>query len=202
MASLHRDPLGRSPYWYTAFTLADGRRTFRSTKERDRKKAWETALAWDKAATLGRSPYWYAAFTLADGRRTFRSTKERDRKKAWVTALAWDKAATLGRRGQLTEAHARKILNDILESAGEGPMNLQSVEEFFNGWVESKQVSKAKGTARRYADVVRPFLGQLDPRKRRGSLGGITPGDVQRFRDAELKAGLANKTANFSLKLL
>ena len=150
----------------------------------------------------GKSPFWYVAFTLADGRRTFRSTKERNRKRAWEIALKWDKAADLGRRGQFNEAQARKVLNDILESAGEGPMNLQSVEQFVGGWIESKEMSKAKGTARRYADVVRPFLEQLDPKKRRGSLGGITPADVQRFRDAELQAGLANKTANFSLKVL
>jgi integrase len=35
MASLHRDPRGKSPYWYVAYRLADGRRTLRSTKERD-----------------------------------------------------------------------------------------------------------------------------------------------------------------------
>src|SRR6266481_2389661 len=31
MSSLHKDPRGKSPFWYCAFTLADGRRTFRST---------------------------------------------------------------------------------------------------------------------------------------------------------------------------
>ena len=101
-----------------------------------------------------KSPFWYVAFTLPNGRRTFRSTKERARNQAWEIALKWEKAAKLGRRGELTEAQARKILNDILESTGQGPMNLQSVDQFFSSWIESKQVSKAKGTARRYVDVI------------------------------------------------
>jgi len=150
----------------------------------------------------GKSPFWYVAFTLPNGRRTFRSTKERARNRAWEIALKWEKAAKLGRRGELTEAQSRKILNDILESAGQGPMNLQTVDQFFSSWIESKQISKAKGTARRYADVIRPFLAQLDPQKRRGALNGLSPADVQRFRDSELRTGLANKTANFSLKVL
>jgi hypothetical protein len=39
MSSLHRDPRGKSPYWYCAYRLADGRRAFRSTKETTRKEA-------------------------------------------------------------------------------------------------------------------------------------------------------------------
>src|SRR5438093_1082328 len=50
MASLHKDPRGKSPFFYCAFTLPDGRRTFRSTKLTDRKKAWEVCLQWEKAA--------------------------------------------------------------------------------------------------------------------------------------------------------
>lgn len=149
-----------------------------------------------------KSPFWYAAFTLSNGRRTFRSTKERVRNRAWEIALKWEKAARLGRRGHLTEAQARNVLNDILESAGQGPMNFQSVEQFFSNWLDSKTASKAKGTARRYRDVIRPFLGHLSPSKRAAALNAVTPSDVQGFRDSELRAGLANKTANFSLKLL
>jgi integrase len=39
MSSLHRDPRGKSPYWYCAYRLADGRRAFRSTRARTRKEA-------------------------------------------------------------------------------------------------------------------------------------------------------------------
>jgi integrase len=39
MSSLHRDPRGKSPYWYCAYRLADGRRAFRSTKQTTRREA-------------------------------------------------------------------------------------------------------------------------------------------------------------------
>jgi len=39
MASLHRDPRGRSPYWFCAFRRGDGIRTLKSTKETDFRRA-------------------------------------------------------------------------------------------------------------------------------------------------------------------
>ena len=39
MASIHKDPRGKSPFWYCAFTLPNGKRVFRSTKCRDKKEA-------------------------------------------------------------------------------------------------------------------------------------------------------------------
>jgi integrase len=39
MASIHRDPRGKSPYWYVAFRSPDGKRRFQSTRETERKAA-------------------------------------------------------------------------------------------------------------------------------------------------------------------
>jgi integrase len=52
MASLHRDPHGRSPYYYAAFGLPNGKRAFRSTKQTNHKQALRVALEWEKAAEL------------------------------------------------------------------------------------------------------------------------------------------------------
>jgi integrase len=41
MASIHKDPRGKSPFWYCAYRLPNGKRTFRSTKLTDRKAAEE-----------------------------------------------------------------------------------------------------------------------------------------------------------------
>src|SRR5215831_2360557 len=41
MASLHKDPRGKSPFWYCAYRLPSGKRVFRSTKRTDRKAAEE-----------------------------------------------------------------------------------------------------------------------------------------------------------------
>ncbi len=39
MASIHKDPRGKSPFWYCAYRLPNGKRVFRSTKCRDKKEA-------------------------------------------------------------------------------------------------------------------------------------------------------------------
>ncbi len=54
MASLHRDPRGKSPFWYCAFTEGDGTRHFKSTKETNRKKAQAVCEGWQRAADLAR----------------------------------------------------------------------------------------------------------------------------------------------------
>ena len=47
MPSVHRKQ--RSPYWHAAYTLPDGRRTVRSTKCRDKRKALQMAFEFQKA---------------------------------------------------------------------------------------------------------------------------------------------------------
>jgi integrase len=51
MASLRRFP--RSPYWFACFTMKDGRRVQRSTKERLRRKAQQIADEWEELARTG-----------------------------------------------------------------------------------------------------------------------------------------------------
>ncbi|HEX5399868.1 MAG TPA: tyrosine-type recombinase/integrase [Verrucomicrobiae bacterium] len=72
MASIHKDPRGKSPFWYCAFTLPDGRRTFRSTKERDRKKAMDICAEWERASTQGRD----GTFTEAQARKILNTILE------------------------------------------------------------------------------------------------------------------------------
>jgi integrase len=54
VASLHKDPRGKSPFWYVAYSTADGRRVFRSTRQTDRKKAAEVARTLERAAKAAR----------------------------------------------------------------------------------------------------------------------------------------------------
>ena len=55
MASIHKDPRNKSPFWFCAYLLPDGRRAFRSTKQRDRKKAFDICRALEKASEKARS---------------------------------------------------------------------------------------------------------------------------------------------------
>jgi hypothetical protein len=68
MASVHKDPRARSPYWYCAFYGPEGRRLFRSTKETDRKAAWN-ALAWEGASEKAR----WKELTAAQARKVLAS---------------------------------------------------------------------------------------------------------------------------------
>ena len=54
MASLHRDPRGKSPFWYCAYTDSNGTRRFKSTKETKHKPAEAVATGWQRAADLAR----------------------------------------------------------------------------------------------------------------------------------------------------
>lgn len=54
MASLHKDPRGKSPYWYAAFYGADGSRCFKSTKTSDRRQATRICMEWESAALRAR----------------------------------------------------------------------------------------------------------------------------------------------------
>ncbi len=50
MASIHKDPRGKSPYWYCAFTAPNGKRCFKSTKLKDRNAAMAFCLRMEQAA--------------------------------------------------------------------------------------------------------------------------------------------------------
>jgi integrase len=52
MASLHKDPHGRSPYFYAAYKLPNGKRAFKSTKQTDINKAKRVANKWEDASKL------------------------------------------------------------------------------------------------------------------------------------------------------
>jgi integrase len=50
VASIHKDPRGKSPFFYCAFTLPNGKRCFRSTKLKDRNAAMDFCLRMEGAA--------------------------------------------------------------------------------------------------------------------------------------------------------
>ena len=50
MASIHKDPRGKSPFWYCAFSLPDGTRCFRSTKLTDRNAALTFCVSMEGAS--------------------------------------------------------------------------------------------------------------------------------------------------------
>ena len=149
----------------------------------------------------GRSPYWLCAFTLPDGRRTLRSTKLTERKRAWEVCLQWEKSAEQGRGGSFTEAQARKVLNTILETTGQAPMQSETIQDYFTHWLNGKELAKKPRTAERYRIVVEKFLANLG-QKARHPLGALTGRDFEKFRNESMAQGKAPKTTALEIKVL
>jgi integrase len=149
----------------------------------------------------GKSPYWYCAYVLPNGQRAFRSTKQTERKEALKECLKLEDAADKARAGQLVESQARKILDDILESVGEGPIRQKAIAEFFLHWLSGKELAKKPSTYSRYKKAITEFLESLGDRADK-SLAALGPGDIETFRDERTKQGVSSATVRLDLKLV
>lgn len=140
------------------------------------------------------SRYYTAAFYGPDGRRMQVSTKQTDKRLAQAAADEFERAARLARHGELAEAQARKIVNDLMERAGSGErLRTVTTEDHFKSWLTGKGVNRSAGTATRYAPVVRDFLDSLGTRAGK-PLASLTPGDVERYVNALGQRGLSGRT--------
>ena len=92
-------------------------------------------------------------------------------------------------------------MSEIYERANGEAIQFTGVGDYLKSWIASKELTTARGTARRYRDTVTMFLNHLGERAKR-NLASITPRDVETFRDLQIKQGKANKTANMAVKTL
>lgn len=148
------------------------------------------------------STKWYCCFTLPGGRRMQRSTGKSDRNAALEVCVAWERAARLAREGNFTEDASRRILAHIGELSGLDSPDIPKAGPFLREWTKSKEVTKAPGTARRYAHTVESFLAMIGEDRAAKSITGIKASDVSRFRDAQIKEGKSPATANMTVKTL
>ena len=143
------------------------------------------------------SPFWFCSYRAGDGRWLKKSTKQTDRRKATEFAAKLEEAERAALRRTLTTAHARKLFNEILERAGDEPLENFSIETWFREWLEGKRSTHSKNTGNRYTRPVCDFLSHLGSRANL-PLRAVTPKDVRSFRDAECKLGKSPVTANIS----
>jgi integrase len=137
---------------------------------------------------------WIACFG-----RTQRSTGisiDGDKKVAQKIADEFEEAARLAHAGMFNEARARKVLNDILERAGQDKMHTDTVENFLRDWVKGKD---NEGTNESYSKSVELFLETLGA-KAKGYLTNVDHKDIQKFRDT--RQGWAPATIRLSVKTL
>ena len=155
-------------------------------------------------ASLKRSPhgpYWICAYTKANGERAQRSTKQADKDRAWAVCLAWADAEDKARAGTLTEAQARRVITEIVERTTGEPLGFYTAEGWLREWLAGKQQTKKAGTFIRYEHVIEGFIGHLGKRAAL-NIAHIQARDVKGFRDKELTAGKAGKTANLAVKIV
>jgi integrase len=168
------------------------------------------------------SPYWRAKFKGPDGRTVWLTSKCRDSRKALAIARAWEKAARLAAGWELTQALAQKLMAEVqkiyphpdtlaitkdlfdqlLHDSIGGALIGQDFQEFAHQWLAGKVGKTAPATYNKYESVVNRFIAFLPERRRTASVGSISPGELERFRDAELKSGKSAKTVGTSMVIL
>jgi len=157
----------------------------------------------DKAERNGRrrSPFWYACYTDATGRRMKKSTGLTARSKALEMARALQKAADEARRGALTEARARELLGEVLQSVNGETLRVFTVAEWFEHFVKQKRKSRADKTAARHEQMMREFIEFLGQRARL-NVAAVTSRDIADFRDHRHSLGLTPTTVNLDVTVL
>jgi hypothetical protein len=121
-----------------------------------------------------------AHYTGVNGKRTTASTgvpEGGDKKLAQKMADEWENAARLARAGMLVPARARKVVNDILERAGQEKLNTDTVEKYLHDWLKGTDNA---GTSERYTNSVELFLKSLGDRSQ-ALLSDISHNDILKF---------------------
>ena len=147
------------------------------------------------------SKKWVCCYTRPDDSRAQKSTGKINRDEAMQICLQWEASADQARQGNFTEAQARKVVSDIAQRSGMGAIEFATTKKFLTDWITSKEATKAKGTTVRYRYVVEKFIEALGNRAMT-NLGNVRPSDISAFRDAHVKAGKSNGTANMVIKTL
>jgi integrase len=102
----------------------------------------------------------------------------------------------------LPEEQARKLLNHIRSLGGESAIRFRSLEIYAKDWLASKKVTARPGTFLRYEGIVNEFLAHAGEQRKRSSIESVIAQDVKAFRDAQLRDGKSNTTANLATKTL
>jgi integrase len=148
-----------------------------------------------------KSPFWVCCYRNTDGRWLKKTTKQTDRTQAWKFCVQIQRAADEGRAGALTEATARDIISEIVESTTGKAIQQWTVRKWFAHWLEIKQKTSSPKTMQKYRQVLRDFEESLGPRANL-PLVHITSEDALRYRNAILEAGRGDMTANQSMKVV
>ena len=185
MASLRKDPRGKSPFWYACITIPGRGQTQRSTgikaSERTRAEAMVIAERLERQAKqLGPAAH----------------LKNRD-----AVLEAFVAATQKAVAGELTEACAREVLDRILESAGQGVLHSESVRTFAEGWLKARSIEIAPATLISYTRSLRLFVEHLGAQADK-PLNAVMTRQVESFKASRVAAGLSARTVDINLEIV
>jgi integrase len=148
-----------------------------------------------------RSPFWVCCYRDANGRWLKKTSKQTDRNKAVKFCVRIQQAADAARAGALTESKAREILSEILEQTTGRAIQQWTVRQWLAHWLEIKEKVSSPKTMAKYRQVLRDFEKSLGSRADL-AIEHITSSDALAYRDAILKGGRGEATANQSMKVV
>jgi integrase len=148
-----------------------------------------------------RSKFWYACFTDPLGRRLKKSTGLTAKSKAMEMARIWEKASEEARQLRLTEARAREVISELMQSVGGESLTVFTVEQWFDHFVKGKKKSRSDATGKRHSQMMREFMAFLGPRAKL-NIAAITSKDIAEFRERRIALGLAPATVNVDVAIL
>lgn len=189
MASIHKDPRGKSPFFYCAFTLPNGKRCFKSTKLKDRNAAMEFCLRMEAAArkAVARN------FPEEQARKIINEIRELSGDSAIRFRSLAEYAAEWLRSKQVTSSEATftrysGVVNDFLKHAGRQrcsasveALTPQDVKAFRDFHVKE---GKAQTTANLALKTLRSLLNDA----RREGLIATNPAEAVKTFDVEKEA--------------
>lgn len=144
-----------------------------------------------------------AKYRAEDGRIVMRSTKQKNRGDAMRVALTWEKAAAQARVGELTQASAVKILNEMMLATTGETLKRRSIETVMNDYVATRSsTGKASSTSARYKPIVKSFLSSLSEIRRKAAVASLTVEEIQNWQHAEFASGKSAKTVNMGTAVI
>ncbi len=110
-------------------------------------------------------------------------------------------AGELALKGRLNPAHARRLIGEMMDIAGQGTLAEMNCREWMAEWLADKRATTKPATVAFYKSTVTHFLAFLGDRAG-NHLETISAADVRAYRDRIIADGRTGKTANHKIKCL
>ncbi|MCB1093462.1 MAG: tyrosine-type recombinase/integrase, partial [Verrucomicrobiae bacterium] len=176
MASVYKRK--QSPIWYAAYFRADGSRVHRSTGHKNKQRAIEVAVEWEKAEAA-----------------VLKAHANLQPEIAAVVAKAGREASA----GQLTLDKTRRHLMEIYRLCSNEEFPAYSIKDWLKHWLVENRKRVSDATMVRYENSVSAVLAALGTTQKK-DITLLTTEDVQRVQSSLAKGDTKASTVNFKVQ--